>query len=169
MKVINIHQRVIEQPISKVSELFKTLATSDDEIWPYHSWPAMRFRDGLHLGSQGGHGRVRYTIIAFEAGNHIKFQFTKPEGFNGTHELKINAISNDSIQIIHEIRMHTTSLKATFYWVFVIRWLHDALIEDAFDKVENYFSIKKRTTRYNLWVRFLREAYKRKSFQTKHA
>jgi len=51
----------------------------------------------------------------------------------------------------------------------MIRWLHDALIEEAFDKVENYFTGNKKITPYNPWVKFLREAYKRKPVQSKNA
>ncbi|MEM1323749.1 MAG: hypothetical protein AAGG75_26040 [Bacteroidota bacterium] len=29
-------------------------------------------------------------------------------------------------------------------WLLAVRWLHDALIEDAFDKVENHFQQQKR-------------------------
>ena len=168
MNVINIHKRTINQPKEKLSQLFKTLATANDLVWPYENWPAIRFKDGLKVGSKGGHGRVRYTIIEFEAGEFIKFQFTEPKGFIGTHELKIEEIGKNETEISHQIRMNT-SLKATFLWFFIIRWLHDALIEDAFDKIENYFSTKKKTTRYNAWVKYLRAAYKRKSFQTKQA
>ncbi len=168
MRVINSHERIIDQPKEKVSELFKTLATNEDQIWPCNNWPAMRFKEGLKLGSRGGHGRIRYTIIAFEPENHIKFEFTKPEGFNGTHELNIKAISKDTSEIVHIIKMKTT-FKACFLWVFVIRWLHDALIKDAFDNVENFFSEEKKKTKHNLWVTFLRDFYKRKPFQTRQA
>lgn len=168
MEVINNHKRIIHQPKEKVSQLFKSLATNDDQIWPSKNWPAMRFKDGLKIGSKGGHGRIRYTIIAFETGNHIKFQFTKPDGFNGTHELSIKAISEDASEIAHNITMHT-NLKASFLWVFVIRWLHDALIEEAFDTIENNFSEEKKTSTYNFWVNLLRSYYKRKSFLIKQA
>jgi len=168
MQVINIHKRTIKQPKEKLSQLFKTLTTDNDLVWPNENWPAMRFRDGLEVGNRGGHGRIRYTIIDFKAGEYIKFQFTKPLGFNGTHELKIEAINDATTEIYHEIRMSTT-FKATLLWVFVIRWLHDALIEDAFDKVENNFSIQNNITPYKVWVKFLRDRYKRKSFQTKKA
>lgn len=166
MRVVNRHTRIINEPIEKVSQLFETLATSNDQIWPSQNWPAMRFRDGLKIGSRGGHGRIRYTITDFKPGEHIKFEFTKPEGFNGTHELNIKAISNDASEINHIIKMNTT-FKASLFWVFVIRWLHDALIEDAFDNVENYYSEEKTKSTYNLWVIILREVYKRKSFQIK--
>lgn len=168
MKAINIHSRTIGQPMAKVSQLFKTLATQEDLIWPYENWPAIRFKDGLRVGSHGCHGRIRYTIIDFREGEYIKFQFTKPEGFNGTHELKISEIDKNTTEITHEIRMKTT-FKASLLWIFVIRWLHDALIEEAFDKVENHFQNNKKKTTYNFWVKQLRTYYKRKAFQTKTA
>lgn len=168
MKVLNIHKRIIHEPKEKVSQLFQTLASSNDLVWPYENWPAIRFRDSLKVGSKGGHGRIRYTIIEYVEGEYIKFQFTQPKGFNGTHELRITMINDFKTQITHKISASTT-FKATVFWVFVIRWLHDALIEDAFDKVENYFSVNQKVTHYNLWVKFLREIYKKKSFKTKYA
>jgi hypothetical protein len=168
MQVINIHKRTIHQPKKKVVQLFKTLATSEDLIWPYENWPAIRFKDGLRIGSKGGHGRVKYTIVEFVDGEYIKFQFSKPEGLIGFHGLKIDAIDQNKTEISHVINANT-SFKTTFLWVFVIRWLHDALIEDAFDKVENYYLSDKKEIHYNLWVKLLREVYKRKFFQTKHA
>jgi len=161
MRVINIHKRTINQPKAKVSLLFKTLATNDDEIWPSEKWPAMRFNEGLKVGAKGGHGIVRYTIVSFKEGEHIKFKFTKPEGFIGTHKLMIKEFSDIETEMIHEIKMNT-SFKRTILWTTVIRWLHDALIEDAFDKVENHFSSKVKETKYNFWVKYLRQNYKRK-------
>ena len=166
MRVINSHKRIINQPVNQVSELLQTLATSDDKIWPIKAWPAMRFKDGLKLGNSGGHGLIRYTIVAFVPGEHIKFEFFKPEGFNGTHEINIKSISENISEIIHLIQMNTT-FKAYFLWIFVIRWLHEALIVDAFDKVENYFLMEKKTTPYSVWVTLLRDFYKRKTLQTK--
>ncbi|MBV7270338.1 hypothetical protein [Winogradskyella luteola] len=168
MQVVNFHKRVIHEPKEKVSELLKTLASSEDLVWPYENWPAIRFNDGLKVGSKGGHGRIRYTITEFELGDYIKFEFSKPEGFNGTHKLKIKGIDDTSSEIFHEIKMQT-SFKALLLWVFMVKWLHNALIEEAFDKVENHFTETKKESRYNFWVRFLREAYKRTSFQTKYS
>ena len=168
MRVVNRHKRIINQPKETVSQLFKTLATAKDQIWPSQNWPKMYFTEGLKVGSQGGHGQIRYTIIDFKPGEHIKFEFTKPEGFKGTHELNIKALSNDASEINHMINMNTT-FKSSLLWVFIIRWLHDALIEDAFDNIENHFSEEKIKSSYNLRVIILREVYKRKSFQIKKA
>ena len=168
MQVVNIHKRIIQQPKIEVSKLFKTLATECDLVWPFENWPAIRFRTGVKIGSEGGHGRIRYTITEFKEGELIRFQFSKPYGFMGTHELRIEKVEDEITEIIHQIKMKTT-LRATLIWLTAIRWLHDALIEDAFDKVENYFFVKKKQTKYKVWVKLLREVYKRKSFQTKHA
>lgn len=169
MKVINVHKRLLKGPIEVVSELFRSLATPKDKIWPKQNWPAIRFRNGLHVGSRGGHGRIRYTIIEYKEGKSIAFSFTKPEGFLGTHELSIRSVAENTTEIVHKIEMKTTTIKAVFMWIFVIRWLHDALIEEAFDNVENQFQYSLKKTNYSVWVTLLRSAYKRKSFKTKQA
>lgn len=169
MNIVNIHKRLVSQPEEEIVSLFQTLATSEDKIWPKKNWPSIRFENGLYMGSHGGHGRIRYTIIEFVEGRQIKFQFTKPNGFEGTHELFFRSISENNTEIIHEIHMNTTTLKATLLWVFTVRWLHDALIEEAFDNIENCFLPQKKRTKYSIWVTLLREIYKKKSFKTKHA
>ncbi|WP_232730403.1 hypothetical protein [Lacinutrix sp. Bg11-31] len=65
--------------------------------------------------------------------------------------------------------MNTSTIKAMLLWIAVVRWLHDALIEDAFDKIENSHSEEKKVTKHSIWVHLLRNAYKRKSFKTKQA
>ena len=169
MQVINVHKRFINQPKAEVSQLFQTLGTSEDKIWPRKHWPAMRFKTGMLIGNNGGHGPIRYTIIEYKFGNYIKFQFTKPEGFKGTHELVIASVSERRTEISHAIRMHTTSLKSTLLWMLVIRYLHDALIEEAFDTVENYYSSEEKITTYSAWVALLRGIYKSKSVQLNQA
>jgi hypothetical protein len=167
MRVVNIHKRQLFQEINEVANLFDTLATDNDAIWPYENWPAIRFKDGLKVGSKGGHGIIRYKIIDFKKGERIIFEFTDPKGFSGTHQLFLKALSEKETEIIHEIRMQTTTLRATVLWVFVIRWLHDALIEEAFDKIENQFSEVKSVSQYNFWVNFLRNKYKKKKLLPK--
>lgn len=169
MKVTNIHKRKLKQSKNEVAMLFKTLATKDDKIWPIEHWPAIRFNGALKLGNKGGHGSIRYTIIDIKEGEAIKFQFSKPNGFIGTHEFKINEVDNSITEVTHTINMNTATVKSTFLWLTVIRWLHDALIEDAFDKIENSYSEEKKVTKHTLWVQLLRSIYKRKSFKTKHS
>jgi hypothetical protein len=161
MQVLNVHKRIINQPKNRVSELLDNLSSNKDIIWPSENWTAIRFKDGLQIGSKGGHGTIRYTIVDYIEGEHLKFQFTKPEGFHGTHEFNIIEIDSNKVEINHIIKMKTSGL-AMFTWVFAIRWLHDALIEDAFDKVENLFLSEKITTNYSIWVKLLRAYFKAK-------
>ena len=50
-----------------------------------------------------------------------------------------------------------TAGKGTFIWVLAIRSLHNALIEDGFDKLEHNFSKVRKTRKWNFWVRFIRK------------
>lgn len=164
MRVVNSHKRVINQPIDTVSELFNTLTTPEDKIWPSNNWPAIRFKKGLEVGNKGGHGLIKYTVVAFEAGHHVKFKFTKPRGFNGTHEITLKPVSQHVSEIQHHIKMNT-DFRASLLWIFVIRWLHDALIEEAFDNMEDYYSSVRRQPTYHPWVNLLRKYYKRKKIK----
>ena len=47
--------------------------------------------------------------------------------------------------------------KGTLIWIFGIRSLHNALIEDGLDKLENDFLENKKMSKWNFWVRFLRK------------
>ena len=116
----------------------------------------MKFENGLNVGASGGHGPIRYTVLNNDNNGTIIFKFQNPSGFNGTHAFEIIKLNDHKTVIRHTIIMNTKAI-ATLTWAFAIRWLHDALIEDAFDKVENFFTGKNNKTEWNIWVRFLRE------------
>ena len=155
MNVINIHERVIHQPKEKVSALVATLAGHNDQVWPKEKWPAMKFDQGLKEGSKGGHGPIRYFIDKYDPGTVLKFTFTGPKGFSGGHRFEISELGKDQTLLKHTIDMNTSGT-ATVTWALGIRWLHDALTEDALDKVENHFSEEKKMTEWNVWVKILR-------------
>lgn len=155
MKVLNIHSRTISQPRNKVVALLGTLATPNDKIWPKEYWPAMRLSNGLQVHSKGGHGPIGYTVEAYQPDEFVQFQFTKPQSFHGFHKLEIAELSPEKTRLTHTIDIKTSG-SGIFAWLFAIRWLHDALIEDAFDKVENHFSPHKKRSDWNLWVHILR-------------
>ncbi len=157
VKVINIHKRIIPESIDKVAGLLKTLATREDKIWPYEDWPPMRFKEGLKEGASGGHGPIGYTIAKYDPKALIRFVFSRPSGFNGIHQLEMTEQGPNQTMVRHIIDMTATGI-GILSWTFGIRWLHDALIEDAFDKMENYFSDgPPKRTPWNLWVRILRK------------
>lgn len=155
MKVINIHKRLIPQPKAKFSILMESLATKEDKIWPTQNWPRMKLDKGLEVGSKGGYGPIGYFVEKYKPNELIQFQFTEPQNFVGIHKFEIKSLNVDETEIIHTIEMETRGV-GVLTWFLGVRWLHDALIEDAFDQVENYFQNKNKQTPWNIWVKTLR-------------
>ena len=153
MKVINIHKREIQQPRTELAKLFNTLATDNDMMLETDKWPPMKLDKGLLVGSKGGHGPIKYFVTEYQLEKSITFQFDLT-GFNGFHRFDLTELEPNKTELSHIIDM-TTIGSATLKWAIAIRWLHDAFIEDAFDKVENHFTMDKKSSKWNLWVRTL--------------
>lgn len=146
----------MNQPKAKVAELLETLSTKNDCIWPKEKWPTMRFKTGTQVGVKGGHGPIKYTVEIYKPSEAIQFKFSNPKGFNGIHKFELTEIANAKTEIKHTIDMQTGGT-GTFLWIFAIHSLHNALIEDGFDTLENNFSEIHKSTKWNLRVRFLRK------------
>ena len=136
----------------------QTLGTKEDLMWPLEQWPAMKFKDGLHIGSRGGHGLVRYTITEYDPNRKIEFQFNKPIGIRGIHKLEIAEVPQGT-QITHTIES-TISGRALLSWALFIRPFHDAVLEDAFDKVQRYFKEPHEASNWSFWVKGWRFIFK---------
>ncbi len=158
--VRNIHERNFRSSPQEVGDLINRLASDNDILWPGDRWPPMRFDRPLQVGAEGGHGPIRYYIESYQPYKNIKFRFTSPKGFNGTHEFIVEEHSSE-VTLRHVILMEVEG-RAKYTWMFIIRWLHDALIEEAFDRVEAYLTKKSyKPRRMSLWVRILRYIAKR--------
>lgn len=155
MKVINIHKRIINQPKSALNTILSTLATADDKVWPTKKWPRMKLDKGLQEGSKGGHGPIAYVVEKYIPNQLIQFKFTEPQQFVGMHQFEIKPLNLAQTQITHTIDMDAKGT-GILTWAIGVRWLHDALIEDAFDQIENHFSTQKKQSKWNLWVSTLR-------------
>ena len=161
MKVINIHKRIINSPKANVAELLKTLATENDMVIATDKWPRVKLDNGLNVNSKGGHGPIKYTVEEYKPGELVQFKFTKPRGFNGFHKFEIKEVEAGKTELKHTIDMNISG-QALVLWPFAIRWLHDAFMEDAFDKVENHLMNSAKRSEWSLWVGFLRMQLKRK-------
>jgi len=159
MKVVNIHSREIAQDAEKIAPLFTTLSSKNDMIWPSEKWPRMKLDKGMTIGSAGGHGPVGYFVTDVEKGRLIRSQFTKPANFHGYHQFELIPQGQGHSLLQHTIVMNTSGL-GFLSWSLTVRWLHDALVEDAMDKVENHFSTETKKSKWNLWVRILRSLLK---------
>lgn len=156
MQVLNVHRRLLPVSREALVPLFATLASKEDGMLARDLWPGMRLDQGLQVGSKGGHGPIRYFVVAYDPKLSIRFQFDMP-GFDGFHEFQMVDKTRDQVELSHVIRMKTSGL-GTLKWVLGIRWLHDAFIEDAFDKVEGHFTGIRKKPSWNWWVKFLRWA-----------
>ena len=72
MKVINIHSSIINQPINKIAELFKTLSTETDKLWPKGQWTEMKFKDSIKVGAEGEHGPIKYSVEEYKPNRIIQ-------------------------------------------------------------------------------------------------
>jgi hypothetical protein len=161
MIVLNIHERVLNTPVSKVAELLNGLASADDKLWPHDHWHRMKFDRPLAIDAIGGHGPIRYFVEAYEPGQSIRFRFIGPKGFLGCHGFEMEEVSNDKIKLRHVIDMRVTGW-ARLQWPLMIRPLHDALLEDALDRAELFVGGQPAQHHWSLWVRLLRKVLLRR-------
>lgn len=129
-RVVNVHERLLAGDLSESAALLDALP-DDGSAWPRDRWPALRLSDGLQLGSDGGHGPIRYGVREYDAGRRVRFAFTPGSGLDGWHELRLEELPGAGVRWTHELVMIRPSV--------VVRGLfeplHDALIEDLFDSV----------------------------------
>jgi hypothetical protein len=109
----------------------------------------------LSVGAVGGHGPVRYTVEAYEQEQSVRFRFTAPRGFIGTHGFEVESLGEGTTRLRHVLEMKTSGW-ATVTWPLVFRPLHDALIEDSFDRAERSLGLEPHPARWSPWVRLLR-------------
>jgi hypothetical protein len=121
----------------------------------------MAFDRGLEVGATGGHGPLGYTVETCEPGRMVEFSFTKPAAFKGIHRFDLEAVGSNSSMLTHTIEMDAGGASA-FRWLFVIRPLHNALIEDALDRAERFAGGKPAKRTWSPWVRFLRRIFRAK-------
>jgi hypothetical protein len=138
MQITNVHERTIAVPADRIGELLNTLASDNDMFWPHENWPAVRFDRPLQVGATGGHGSGPYTITSYTPGRHIRFDFVGG-GRNGFHEFHIRPLEGGSSLLRHSLDVRLP-LIALYWWYAKIRPLHDAVLEDLFDKVEEQVS-----------------------------
>jgi len=165
MKVKNIHERTICRSLQQVGELLNSLSAEKDRLWPSELWPAMRLDRPLGEGAKGGHGPIRYRVTQFEPGRRVRFTFTGPSGFDGFHEFKTISRSQEETIICHEIHMKVKG-QALFTWPIIFRPLHDALMEDAFNKAERELGLSAADSDWSAWVRILRSLFRNRKRRT---
>lgn len=155
---LNVHERILPVPVEDVSPLLDSLAGDKDRLWPAEKWPPMILDHGLALESRGGHSLIRYRVTEYIPGRRVEFEFEPMphlRKFIGRHYFEVVPRAG------HTILRHTIDVEIDFsnwlYWKVFIERIHDAVIEDAFDKAELHAGIScPHHSRWSLYVRFLR-------------
>ncbi len=65
----------------------------------------MRFDRPLQVGAVGGHGPIRYEVEEYTAGRVVRFRFTGPDGFHGTHRYEVTVLSQGETSLQHVLEM----------------------------------------------------------------
>lgn len=154
MKVRNVHERSFHAT-DRVGRLIDSLASPADALWPIQSWPRMVFDRPLEVGAAGGHGPIRYIVEDYQPGRSIRFRFTGPKGFNGSHGYEVVAGGPGTVVLRHVLEMTTSGL-AVLSWPFMYRPLHDALIEDSLATAQASLGDPPTVKPWSIWVRILR-------------
>lgn len=154
--VRNAHERMLPVPAADAGRLLDRLASDHDPLWPSPPWPRVRFDRPLGVGADGGHGPIRYRVVAYEPGRLVEFAFTEGSGLAGGHRLEVEAVSGERCVLRHVAEGRPTGRMA-LAWPLAVRWLHDALLEDLLDRAEAALGVgPARPARWSPWVRVLR-------------
>jgi hypothetical protein len=155
----NIQHRLIDAPAEKLGTLLDQMATPDDRVWPAPAWSRLVLDAGLTPGSRGGHGLIRYSVAEYEPGRRIRFSFEPGLGLDGYHELLITTEGPNRCRLAHTIAA-TVEGRMRLLWPLMIRWMHEALLQDLLDNAEHAATgrLRGQRSRWSLWVRLLRRA-----------
>jgi hypothetical protein len=154
MKVINVHERELNNSPAGVGFLIDSLASDNDLLWPRQAWPRMNLDRPLSVGATGGHGPIRYLVEAYTPGGSIRFRFIAPKGFDGFHCYEVIPAGDKTI-LRHTLEMQVHGA-AVVTWPVVFRPMHDALIEDSLASAEALLGFPPAIRPWSPWVRLLR-------------
>lgn len=152
--VRNVHQRLI--PVA--AQRLASLVDRPEDAWPAPQWPALVLDRPVSVGARGGHGPIRYHVTAHEPGRRVAFTFDPGMGLVGTHTFTVEPAGPEAALVRHVLEGEVAGF-ARLRWSLVVRWLHDAVLEDLFDRAEAAVGTgPARPARWSPWVRVLRRA-----------
>lgn len=159
MKFVNVHQRLLHASPERVAQLIASLGSPDDKLWPHTGFPRMVLDRPLAVGATGGHGPIRYTCDAYEPGSYVRFRFKHIDGW---HRFEILDATEQHCVLEHRMDIDAHG-KMLLNWVFVIRPLHDACLEDMLSQAETSLGHESRVVPWSPYVRFLMRRLARRS------
>jgi uncharacterized protein DUF2867 len=156
--VRNVHERRIPVRPEELGPLLDRLGGPDDVLWPSPQWPPMVLDGPVAVGAVGGHGSIGYRVTGHEPGRRVEFAFDPSTGLRGTHVFTVEP-DGGSGSVLRHVAEGRLSGAAVLAWPLVIRWLHDAVLEDLLDRAETAVGTgPARPHRWSPAVRLLRLA-----------
>ena len=155
----NAHSREIAASAGVVGEILDTVGSDHDRLWAADIWQAepVVFDRPLGVGATGGHGSIRYSVVKYERGRRVVFEFTPGSGLSGTHGFELEELGPDRSRLTHVLDAEP-SLWMRPLVPILIGW-HDAMVETAFDRAElGATGSLERPTRIPLWLRIVNRA-----------
>jgi hypothetical protein len=166
--VLNTHERRFPISPEMAGRILDSVSSRDDLLWPNELWPPMVLDRGLAPGSRGGHAMVRYQVSEYVPGKRVEFEFRPMQrlpAFRGRHYFEVLPRGGQTL-LRHTIDVDT-DFATWVRWKLVVEHLHDALLEDAFDKAgRNAHVPAPHRSRWPLRVRFLLWLVARNSAKT---
>jgi hypothetical protein len=154
--MINMQRRVIAAPVTVLGRLHDRLAGPDDPLWPATDGEPIRLDRPLGVGASGGHGPFHYTVVAYEPGLRVRFEFSAGSPLHGYHELWVRPVGRDHAEMVH-ILVAQARGAMLLLWPLATRWLHQALIAELLDNAERAATgTVRHPARPSMWVRLLR-------------
>ncbi|MGQ0575683.1 MAG: DUF2867 domain-containing protein [Pseudonocardia sp.] len=134
--VRNVHERLLPAPVDEVGPLLDRLGGPDDVLWPSPRWEPMVLDRPVGVGAAGGHGVIRYRVVAHEPGRRVEFAFDPGQGLDGTHALSVDPAGPG-----RSLLRHTADARLSggmrLLWPVAVRWMHDTVLEDLLDRAES--------------------------------
>ena len=154
--VNNVHQREFRATEAQLGELLDRVAEPDGPLWP-RRWPPMVLAGPLAVGVAGGHGPIRYRVAEYQPGRRVVFEFAAPTPLQGTHSLEVQPGSGPATAVLRHVLAGRPVGLGLLSWPLVIRWLHDAVLEELLDRAGYAVGDPPtQPTRWSPWVRVCR-------------
>lgn len=131
----DVHLRRLPVAPSEVGRLLETLGSPEDLLWSSRLRLPMVLDDGLRPGSAGGHGPIRYRVVAHTPGRSVTFAFERSVGLVGHHRFDVDAVDESACVLRHTLTARPVG-RMRVLWPLVVGALHETVLEDSLDQVE---------------------------------
>ncbi len=152
----NVHERRIAAPVDEVGALLDGLASADDRLWPAELWVPLELDRPVRAGARGGHADIRYRVTEYLPGRRLVFAFERPTPLDGTHRFEVEEHPDGGSVLRHVLDVQPQGSMRLLV-PLAVRWVHDALLEDALDRAERSLGVgPARPAQWSPYVRLLR-------------